>query len=189
MHKVIAKWGLAFGSAVLLTGLIAGPAAAAPKSAAPKSAAEDQASVSVDPTLKVPAPTRAAPAPTQPKNEPVGQGVSIALAAHLDGTCNMYASGTGDLCQWYFSGYSGSRVDYYYADNSFWNDTFLSAGSGQGATVANNAESAYNYDSIWTAWVCTSTNRTGTCGYIRPRSGGNYNPSWFNNSESLYWTV
>jgi hypothetical protein len=183
MARVLARFGLVIGAGLLTAVMAAGPAMAGPQAA-------DEGSSTEANGAKVPAPTRVGTTPTQPKNEaPREDGLRAgALPAHLDGTCNFYLSGTGDLCLWYFSGYSGSRVDFYSADNSLWTNVFLTAGSGQGANVANNSESAYNYDAIWTAWVCTSTNQNGSCGYIRPRTGGNFNATYFNNTESLHWS-
>jgi len=183
MARGLAKLGLALGAGLLTAVMAAGPALAGPTPSA-----DDRPTATESDGSKVPAPTRVGTTPTQPKNEGNGQTVGRALSAHLDGTCNIYSSGTGDLCLWYFSGYGGSHVDYYFNDYSFWNDVFLSAGTGKGAVVANNSESAFNYDRIWIAWVYTSTNCSGTGGYILPWTGGNFVPTFFNNSESLCWT-
>lgn len=110
--------------------------------------------------------------------------------AHIDSTiCYVYSNGTGDLCQWYYTNYSGSRGGTYSNDASLWDDRFMTGGSGQGAIMANNAESTWNYDSYYTAWVCTGTSYTGSCGYVKPNSGGNFNGTYYNNVESLYWTL
>jgi len=112
------------------------------------------------------------------------------LTAHQDGACNDYGNwygSTGDLCLWYLSNFVGSSSDFYSADNNLWNNYFLTPGWGQGQTVANNAESDWNYDSTYTAWVCTGVDYTGVCGYIPPDSGGNFSSTFKNNVESLYW--
>jgi hypothetical protein len=184
MARVLARLGLVIGAGLLTAAMTAGPAMAGPQAAEEGSASRSDGS-------KVPAPTRGGTAPTQPKTEiPRETGLrSGALAAHIDGICNSFFDGTGDLCLWPNTGYSGSHIDYFYGDDSVWNNVYLTAGSGQGAGVANNSESTYNYDTIWTAWVCTSTNQFGSCGYILPRHGGNFVPTFFNNTESLHWTL
>jgi hypothetical protein len=181
MARGVTRIGAAVGAGLLLALLAAGPAGAAPPDGSDPAVAASGS--------KVPAPVTGQPAPAGSKLGTTGQTAANALPMHLDGSCNAYTSGTGDLCLWYFSGYGGSRVDFYYSDSNLWTNVFLSAGSGQGAVVANNSESAYNYDSIYTAWVCTSTSYNGSCGYILPRRGGNFVPTYFNNSESLYWTL
>lgn len=108
-------------------------------------------------------------------------------AGHLDGACNTYSSGYGDLCLWYLQNYTGSRADFYIADSDLSNNTFLSVGAGQGARVANNSESDWNYDRRLTARVYTGRNFTGVAGSIRPYTGGNFNTTFRNNVESLNW--
>jgi hypothetical protein len=177
MARGVAKLGAVAGAGLLAVLMAAGTASAAP----------DGTPAVSDAGAKVPAPQTGLPAPG-PKLEGGGQTAARALPMHLDGVCNFYLNGTGDICYWYFAGYGGSHVDYFYGDTSHWNNVFNSAGSGQGAVVANNFESVYNYDTLWTAWLCTSTNYNGSCGYVLPRHGGNLNATWFNNTESLYWT-
>ncbi|EIV96583.1 peptidase inhibitor family I36 protein [Frankia sp. QA3] len=113
-----------------------------------------------------------------------GGGVS---AQHLDGACNLYSNGDGDLCLWYFQNYGGSHADFFFADNNLNNNTFSSPGFGQGALVGNNSESAWNYDQRLTARVYTGVNSTGTWGIVAPSSGGNFNSTFINNVESFVW--
>ncbi|CAJ63670.1 hypothetical protein; putative signal peptide [Frankia alni ACN14a] len=108
-------------------------------------------------------------------------------AQHLDGACNLYSNGDGDLCLWYLQSYGGSHADFFYSDNDLNNNTFSSPGAGQGARVGNNSESAWNYDQHLTARVYTGVNSTGTAGTIAPSSGGNFTPTFINNVESFIW--
>ncbi|WP_261575834.1 peptidase inhibitor family I36 protein, partial [Frankia gtarii] len=109
-------------------------------------------------------------------------------ATHLDGVCNLYSTGDGDLCLWYFQKYWGSHADFYVSDNNLNNNTFSSLGIGQGSQVGNNAESAWNYDQHLTARVYTGVNSTGTWGTISPSSGGDFTSTFINNVESFIWT-
>jgi hypothetical protein len=184
MARVLARLSLVLGAGLLTAAMAAGPAMAGPQEA-------DGAATRSDGS-KVPAPRQGGTAPTQPRTEiPPESGLrSGPLAAvPLNGVCDAFAGGGGELCLWFLSGYGGSLVDYYYGDNNFWNNVFLSAGSGQGVTVANDPRSAYNYDSLLTAWVCTSPSQFGSCGFIRPRSGGNFVPRYFADTESFHWTL
>ncbi|WP_261556694.1 peptidase inhibitor family I36 protein [Frankia tisae] len=108
--------------------------------------------------------------------------------AHIDGVCNLYRTGDGDLCLWYFQKYRGSHADFYISDNNLNNNTFNSPGTGQGSRVGNNSESAWNYDQYLTARVYTGVNSTGTWGIISPSSGGNFTSTFINNVESFIWT-
>jgi hypothetical protein len=109
---------------------------------------------------------------------------SGAVTQHVDGFCN-----TGDLCMWYLRGFSHSYVDFFFGDNNMADNVFLTSGFGQGQVVSNNAESAWNYDPTYTAWVCTDPDFQGACGFILPNTGGDLNPTYLNNVESLYWTL
>jgi hypothetical protein len=101
--------------------------------------------------------------------------------------CSAYADGHGDLCLWYFSNFTGSRTGFLRNDSNLVDDRFVSAGSGQGAVVTNNAESVWNYDRFVTAWAATSPNFGGSNGFISPNSGGNFNATYKNNTESIFW--
>ena len=68
------------------------------------------------------------------------------------------------------------------------NNYFVTSGSGQGSSLTNNTESDYNYDSYYTAKVTTSPNYYGYVGSVRPRTGGNFNSTYTNNVESIYWS-
>jgi hypothetical protein len=101
--------------------------------------------------------------------------------------CSAYSDGHGDLCMWYFSNYNGSNTGFLRSDYNLNDDHFVSAGSGQNSLVTNNAESVWNYDHYTTAYVATSPGFTGSIGYIRPWTGGNFSSTYSNNVESLYW--
>jgi Peptidase inhibitor family I36 len=103
--------------------------------------------------------------------------------------CYAYSDGTGDLCLWYYYNYSGSRGGIYSNDISLWDDSFTTSGSGQGAIMANNTESFWNYDHIWTAFGCTGVVFTGSCGYAKPWTGGNFSSTFVNNLESVRWSL
>ncbi len=107
--------------------------------------------------------------------------------AELDGVCNTYSSGYGDLCLWYLQNYTGSRADFYFGDSNLNDNTFITPGAGQGARVGNNAESDWNYDRHLTARVYTGVNFTGVAGDIPPYTGGNFTSTFRNNVESLKW--
>jgi hypothetical protein len=115
--------------------------------------------------------------------------VSTGVGAQLrtGDVCSAYGDGHGDLCLWYFSNFAGSRTGFLRNDANLADDTFVSAGSGQGQTVTNNAESAWNYDHFTTVWVATSPGFGGSNGFISPNSGGNLNATYKNNSESIFW--
>jgi hypothetical protein len=179
MRRAKTKIGL-----VVVIGILAALAATGPASGAPPAQPGSGAAVA-----GAGAPARP-PAPagrTAPSASKLGTASAQVGGVHtdqLDGVCN-----TGDLCFWYYSGFQGSSVDFYWGEDTLWDNVFLSPGAGQGAVVANNAESAWNYDSSWTAWTCTGTYQTGYCGYILPNSGGNFLPTYFNNVESTHWTL
>jgi hypothetical protein len=102
--------------------------------------------------------------------------------------CYAYSDGTGDLCLWYLQSYAGSRGGFYNNDANLNDDVFVTAGSGQYSHIGNNAESVWNYDHYWTAWLATSPNFTGSIGYVKPYTGGNLSSTYKNNTESFYWT-
>jgi hypothetical protein len=177
MRATKTKIGLA-----VLGGVLAALTAGAPANAAPAHPAADGAVSHTSTTAKAPAPAPARAASSAAKLGTTSN-VGGAHTAHLDGVCN-----TGDLCLWYFSGFQGSTVDFFSGDDNLWDNVFLSAGAGQGATVANNSESAWNYDPTFTAWTCTGTFQSGDCGWILPNSGGDFLTLYFNNVESIHWT-
>lgn len=174
-----------------LSAAIAVPALAAPAGAAPSAGAAAKPAAAANAAAHAAAPRgtarTTADAPKAAAARP-GSGATVAAyKTHQDGYCNLFPGGTGDLCLWYYQNYSGSVSDFYIGDPYLWDNPFISPGAGQGQTVANNAESDWNYDTIFTAWVCTSTGYTGYCGYIPPWSGGNFNYIYRNNVESLFW--
>jgi len=134
--------------------------------------------------------TRTAAAPTSAQGTQgtaPGAKTGGASVNHLDGYCHLYANGTGDVCLYYLSNFVGSLADFYSNDSNLWNNYFLSPGAGQGSVVANNAESVWNRDLIYTAYLCVGTNYTAPCGWVAPGAYGNLNSTYKNNVESLYW--
>jgi hypothetical protein len=93
----------------------------------------------------------------------------------------------GELCLWYFSGQQGSFVDLYWGANDLAEKVFLSPGAGRGTVVANNAESARNYDTRQTALLCTEAYHVGNCQSIPPNSTRDLLPGFKNNVESTEW--
>jgi hypothetical protein len=174
------KMFLALTAGALVTFVAASPASAAPAGNPNANGAATGTSSTAHP-----APAVSQKAPPAAKTTRPG----AARTQHLDGFCNAYADRTGDLCLWYFQNYQGSYVDFYSNDSNLNDNVFLSPGTGQGANAANNSESDWNYDSTYTAWVCTEINYGGLCGPIPPNSGGNFNDSYRNNVASLYWTL
>jgi hypothetical protein len=165
----------------ILTGLVASTVIALgqPASAAPSGSANTATGAGVA------APAAAAVAGTSPSR--TAKGVGTLAALHLDGACNLYSNGDGDFCLWYLAGFVGSKADFFVADSNLNNNTFITAGAGQGQVVGNNAESDFNYDLNLGARVCTGINSTGTCGTVPPNSGGNFNSTYKNNVESFTW--
>jgi len=102
--------------------------------------------------------------------------------------CYAYSNGRGDFCLWYLTNYTQSRGGVGSNDSNLVNNYFVTSGSGQGSSLTNNAESDYNYDSYYTAKVTTSPNYYGYVGSVRPRTGGNFNSTYTNNVESIYWS-
>jgi cytoskeletal protein RodZ len=107
-------------------------------------------------------------------------------AAAATTPCYVYTDATGDLCSWYFRGWSGSRGGVHYSDYNLVDNYFPTAGSGAGATMTNNAESIYNYDYIYKKRLFTGYGYTGAYGDQPTRSGGDYTTTYINNVESLY---
>jgi hypothetical protein len=142
-----------------------------------------------------PAPaTKAAPAlqgssaaATRHTGTPPAQLRALARAKTLasqDGACDV-----GDLCLYYLSsqqGY-GSLYDTAHNDSYLFNNHFVTAGSGQGGTVANNARAYWNRDPKTYAYVCTGVNYTGICGWLAPNTWGNLGTGYSDNTESVYW--
>jgi hypothetical protein len=125
--------------------------------------------------------------PAGTRTGPASRVPDATLTAPLDSTCDAFPNGSGELCLWYYAGYQGSRIDFWWGADNLANNRFLSAGSGQGAIVANNSESVWNYDSSYTAWVCTNAYQQGVCGTVAPHSGGNFITGYWNNVESFHW--
>jgi len=101
-----------------------------------------------------------------------------------DGGCDV-----GDLCLYYLysqQGY-GSLYDTAHNDSYLFNNHFVTAGSGQGGTLGNNARAYWNRDPNAYAYVCTGVNYTGICGWLAPNSYGNLGSSYADKTQSVYW--
>jgi hypothetical protein len=115
-------------------------------------------------------------------------GTGVVTAGHQDAACDVYSpGGDGDFCLWFLSNFVGSYSDFFFADTNLTDNTFLTAGSGQGQTVAANAESDLNADSNLTARVCTGVGQTGSCNIVPPHGFGNFIAPWFNGVRSFLW--
>ncbi len=114
-------------------------------------------------------------------------GARAGITGNEDGVCHQYSNGFGDLCLWYYQDITGSLIDLFVNDCNLSDDTFITSGAGQGTTVANNAESDWNYDLVHTARLWTGSNCTGTWGDVSPGTGGNLNGSFRNNVEGFYF--
>ncbi|SNQ45606.1 conserved exported hypothetical protein [Frankia canadensis] len=179
MNRTVLRRGsaVAFGGLALAAGIVV--------AGQPASAASDGGSATSGGSTApggVSVPGAASAASTADTRD--GGGVST---KHLDGACNLYSNGDGDLCLWWTQNFTGSRADFFFADNNLNDNTFLTAGGGQGQRVGNNAESVWNYDRHLTAQVWTGVNYTGTAGTVGPNSGGNFTPTFRNNVESFKW--
>ncbi len=105
------------------------------------------------------------------------------------GSCATYRGRTaGDFCLFYFQNYTGSRVGVFDNTADLRPVRFQTSGSGVGTSAYYNAESDYNYDTLYTAHVCTGLNYTGSCGFVSPRTGGNFSSTYSNRDASVYWT-
>jgi hypothetical protein len=183
--------GMKKAAAMVIVGLAAATAVTGTAAAADKSGHSDAVSTkavavghaSKATTAKVPAAQKA----TASRDRATTGRALTAVAAGTT-SCYAYTNGTGDFCQWYFQNYSASRGGIYSNDSNLSDNLFVTAGSGQYSSITNNAESDYNYDYYYTAHVTTSPNYYGSVGYVSPRTGGNFNSTFKNNVESLYWT-
>jgi hypothetical protein len=174
----------------VLAGVVAVSAAlsgAVPASATPAGADAKSATVAAAPGA-APAAAQSRqglPAPAR-KGASLGNGPVTQLVPQ-DGACDLYADGTGELCLWFFADFSGSYADYYTNESDLRDNTFLTPGPGLGQTVANNAESGWNRDLIFTAVVWTDPFFTGVSGTVAPGAWGNFNSTFKNNVESISW--
>jgi hypothetical protein len=110
-----------------------------------------------------------------------------AHAAERDGILEL-----GEFVQWDSRGYSGGCLDIASGDDSLWNDYFLDCGTGMagvGQPVWNNAESGWNFDTVYTVVLYTGLGYTGAYGYVRPYTGGDFGSTYRNNVESLSWRL
>ena len=180
MKKAAAVVIVGLAAATAVTGTAAAAEKGAPSSTATKAVAQGSASSST--LAKAPAAQKS----TVTRQKAATGGASTAAAATR--SCYVYSNGTGDFCQWWLVNYTGSRGGVFSNDSNLSDNYFATAGGGQYSTMRNNAESDYNYDRYYTAKVATSINYYGYVGIVSPRTGGNYNSTYKNNVESLYWT-
>jgi hypothetical protein len=172
-------------------GLVAAAGALALALATPASAAGPSTKGSANAPAARPVPAAAmhvhsTPAPAS--RTAAGSSVGAITAGHLDGACDVYSpGGDGDFCLWFLSNFVGSYADFFFADTNLTDNTFLTPGSGQGATVAANAESDLNADSNLTARVCTGAGQTGSCNIVPPHGFGNFIAPWRNGVVSFLW--
>jgi hypothetical protein len=94
----------------------------------------------------------------------------------------------GYMCFWYYSNYGGSKGGFGSNDNNFADYYFVGPGAGQGASMANNSESYYNYNTEKTAVVFTSPDYIGSWMQVPPLHGGNFDSTYGDNVESFYWS-
>jgi hypothetical protein len=111
-----------------------------------------------------------------------------AAAGAATSSCYTYTNGTGDFCSWYRANQGQSRAGVYGDDDNLWDNYFVTAGYGQGQTIANNAEYVWNLDGTYTAHPATSTGYYGNYGTVYPNQKGNYTNTYKNNVESLKWS-
>ncbi|WP_117212421.1 peptidase inhibitor family I36 protein [Allorhizocola rhizosphaerae] len=149
---------------------LAAPAAAAPTGGGTDANDSSTITVTVPEATKVPQPA-----------------ARTGIMGSEDGICHQYNNGFGDLCLWYFQDFGGSLIDLFIQDCNLSDDTYITPGGGQGQTVANNAESDWNYDLVHTARLWTGANCTGTWGDVAPGTGGNLSPTFRNNVEGFYF--
>jgi Peptidase inhibitor family I36 len=179
------KNATAFVAAGLVAGAVIG--SALPASAARKHDAPTASNVSAHKTVTGAAVGQSrSSAPQVPSLRRSGTAIPMTATADL---CSSYPDGHGDLCMWYFSGFTGSSAGFLRNDANLVDDRFVSVGSGQSSLVTNNAESVWNYDRFKTAFVATSPGYTGFVGFVSPWSGGNFSSTYRNNVESLYWVA
>lgn len=95
-------------------------------------------------------------------------------AAHLDGLCQT-GPGVGDLCVFTGVNFTGALGDFFFA-TAVWPAPFF-----------NGDFSAFNADTLDTAWICNGVNFTGTCLFLAPFTGGNaVTPA---QGKSNFWTA
>jgi hypothetical protein len=108
---------------------------------------------------------------------------SPASAAGKNGWCE-----TGELCLFYQDGFAGAWIDYYLGDDDHRNDRFIggSGRPGYNAIVADNAQSAWNFDPNNWAVIATLTDCAGSTQVVDPNENvprlraGIWNNNWSN---------
>jgi hypothetical protein len=107
----------------------------------------------------------------------VGLVAAPAQATQLNGSCE-----SGELCQYYLTGYRGAIFDLASSDLDFSNNVFPTSGY----SANNNTESYWNRDT-YTWYVYTGANRTGYRGTIAPGASSNYNSTYKNTVSGASW--
>jgi Peptidase inhibitor family I36 len=173
------------GLAAILTALAvsAGVAFAAPAGAAPPTTDGGSAVTAAKTGALPPAAQlrqgRPAPGARSVPGGPLSQAVSF------DGVCDRYANGTGELCLWWLLDFHGGLYDTFDDDATLFDNRFIVPAPGGGQVVANNTESVYNNDLVYTARVFTGVNYTGAHGTLAPAASGNLTSTFINNIESV----
>jgi hypothetical protein len=112
---------------------------------------------------------------------------SIKAAASYS-NCYQASNLTGTLCSYWNSNYGGSRGGTYYADPDWWDNYYVTSGSGQWQSMKNNSASVSNWDAYYTGNVYTEEYYSGAWGTIKPYVGGNYTSTFWLNVESNKWS-
>jgi hypothetical protein len=112
---------------------------------------------------------------------------SVKAAASYS-NCFQLSNLTGTLCSYWNSNYGGSRGGTYYADPDWWDNYYVTSGSGQWQSIKNNSASVSNWDAYYTANVYTEEYYSGVWGTLKPYVGGNYTSTFWLNVESNKWS-
>jgi len=122
--------------------------------------------------------TAAQAEPQQPNGK-----VSVQSTDH-NGLCEV-----GELCLYYNSNCQGSFIDFGGPVNDFAGYTFLSNGAGKGQPVKNNAASARNRDTVWTARIWFNSGYHGSHDDIPPSTNCRNLSNTYNENASLDWYI
>jgi hypothetical protein len=93
----------------------------------------------------------------------------------------------GEVCLYYNSNCQGSFADFGGWVDNFSGYVFLSSGAGKDDPVKNNAASARNLDTTWTARIWFNSNQSGTYDNIGPSAGCRNLVNTYNDNASLSW--
>ncbi|SNQ45610.1 conserved exported hypothetical protein [Frankia canadensis] len=95
---------------------------------------------------------------------------------HLDGVCNQYSNGDGDLCVWSGANFTGTVKDFFYGTCGLVSPPPI-----------GNVGSIWNYDRHLSARLFTAPNYIGSTAIIRPNTGGNLAPPFRDNISCFDW--